>query len=187
MVNVAQAKQLAAADKLKELTGIYPSYLPPNPTNISFVELDSNLEKWVKYFGQALMHGTVHALKLPIYFPRARTHLLRLALIYNPDNGGKTGRFFDLDEVEVMPIEQAGQLDDAWKLSVDQLKAMREEKERKGRGVVVVAAVVCKPLAVQIVPFGSIIQPITKRVKWVEHWEKYLRKCIETGNPDFGS
>ncbi|KAJ3555349.1 hypothetical protein NP233_g12231 [Leucocoprinus birnbaumii] len=188
-VNVAQAAQLAAADKLKDLIGHYPSSLPQNPNKISFVELDAKLEQWVKHFGPTLMYSTIHALKLPLHFPRARTHLLRVSVAYNENNAGESdvGRFFDLDEVEVMSLESVAEIDKACKMSVDQLKTMREESESNGRGVVVATAVFCSPLAVQIVPFGSITGPHMKRIKWIENWEKNLRRCIETGNPSFGS
>jgi splicing suppressor protein 51 len=173
-----------AADKLKEFSASCP---PTNPADISWVELDARLEKWTKHFGHTLLYCTIHALKLPVYFPRARTHLLRLTVKYNPDHGETTGRFFNLEEVEVMPIEQVAHLDNANKMNVHELNTLREESERQGRGVIVAAAIVCTPLAVQIMPFGSITQAITQRMKWMEHWERRLRECIATGNPNFGS
>ncbi|KXN87328.1 hypothetical protein AN958_08953 [Leucoagaricus sp. SymC.cos] len=185
-LNMAQAAQLAAVDELHDAEAVGPTHFPKGPSGLSWAELDAKLEKWVKHFGQMLMYTTIHALKLPIQYPRARTHLLHVTIVYNSDNGGKTGRFFDLDGVQVMSMEEAGQLDGAHRMSVEQLRFRREDSERRGRGAVIAAAVVCKPLAVQIVPFGSITQQLMKRMKWVENWEKNLRRCIASGNPNFG-
>lgn len=82
-------------------------------------------------------------------------------------------------------MERAKLLDNAWKLSLEQVREMREDAEAKGRGVIVAAAIECKPLAVQIVPTGSVKEMYMKRTKWIENWEENLRRCAETGNPKF--
>lgn len=152
---------------------------------MSWRELDSHLEKWVKHHSPTLMLSTIHALKLPLEFPRARTHILRLSVSFNTEHGGNVGKYFKLDEVEVKELDEARMLDSAWNVSVDQLRRMREDSERQRRGTVIAAAIECKPLAVQVVPFGSIKEPAMKNMKWVEGWEENLRRCIETGSKNF--
>lgn len=151
------------------------------------VELDQNLEKWIKFHNQALMLSTIHSLKLPVRgrFSRARTHVLRLVVSFNENHGGNVGKYFNLDAIEVIAMERAKLLDNAWKLSLEQVREMREDAEAKGRGVIVAAAIECKPLAVQIVPTGSVKEMYMKRTKWIENWEENLRRCAETGNPKF--
>jgi splicing suppressor protein 51 len=159
--------------------------LPKHPSGISWVDLDTKLEQWVKHFGTVLMYSTIHALKLPLFFPRARTHLLYLELLYKSENGGNVGRFFDLDKVDVMLAEAVARTDSVARLNVDRLKAMSDENERDGKGLVSGVALLCKPLKVQMVPIGSITPTGMKRTKWVGSWEQNLRRCIETGDPKF--
>jgi splicing suppressor protein 51 len=69
--------------------------------------------------------------------------------------------------------------DAPWPESLNDLKSLREENEKSGRGTVAAIGVVCPPLGVQIVPFGSLKDLSSLQV--LPHWKDTLIRDVENG------
>jgi splicing suppressor protein 51 len=69
--------------------------------------------------------------------------------------------------------------DAPWPESLTDLNKLREENEESGRGTVAAIGVICPPLGVQIVPFGSLKNLNSLQV--VPHWKDTLIRDVENG------
>lgn len=146
---------------------------------MTFLELDQKLEKWVKFHSSLLMAATLHALELPRDVTRSRSYMLHLEVFYHPDHTGINARAFRFINASVIDMASAEALGEIWVNSVKQIRELREESEAKGLGTVVAVALECKPLAVQVVPFGSIRD--LSRLKIQPRWKDILKRDIESG------
>jgi len=135
-----------------------PRHLVPLPDGITLKELDTRLEKWISWHNPTLMGATIHALSLPTDINRARTHVLNVTVRPRPlsEHGGKVSKYFKIITAEPLEVATAMTYSEPWPESLRWLQNMREEQEASGRGTVAAIGVTCKPLGVQIVPFGSL-------------------------------
>ncbi|OSC96969.1 hypothetical protein PYCCODRAFT_1440668 [Trametes coccinea BRFM310] len=147
---------------------------------LSLHELDQRLERWVRFHSPTLMAATIHALRLPEDVGRARTSLLyvRLEARPQPEHEGATGKFFRVRDAEVVAWDDACRRPSPWPESLEQLRVMQDEAGRMGHGGVAAAMVECEPLAVQTVPFGSMMN---FREKVQEDWKPFFIAHIEQG------
>jgi len=162
---------LAVADALG-----FDGGLPPGMT---LVELDQKLEKWVKFHNSLLMAATIHALSLPRDLKRARQYLLRVKVSWRPDNGGVAAKFFRVDDAFLIDMESARAKGGVWPPSIDHVVKLREESEAMRRGTVAAVALECEPLAMQIVPFGSLRDLSPLRIQ--QQWKETLIRIAESG------
>jgi splicing suppressor protein 51 len=168
--NAEHAAQLAQADQ----SGILAHSLPQG---ITLTDLDQRLEKWIKFHNSTLMAATIHALALPRDIKRSRTHIVRMQVSYREDNNGAPGKFFRVDGAEAIEMDEARRLGGAWPESLVQIGKLREESEKRRMGTVAAIGVECYPLAVQIVPFGSLrdLSPL----EIVKDWEQVLKRDVQ--------
>ncbi|KAI0667934.1 hypothetical protein C8Q78DRAFT_1051105 [Trametes maxima] len=147
---------------------------------VSMHELDQRLEKWVRVHSRALMATTLHALRLPEDVGRSRTQVLyvRLAPRGQAEHQGVPGKFFRIEDAEVVSWDDAMSRKAPWPESLSQLRLMQDESERMDRGGVAAAMVECPPLAVQTVPFGS-MKNLREKVR--EDWKSFLMAQVEQG------
>lgn len=110
---------------------------------------------------------------------RARTHLLRIKVVYRPDNDGVIGKAFRIQDASVISVEDARALGGVWPASIDQLEKRRKGGEASGRGTTSGVALECDPLAMQTVPFGS-IQDLG-HVEIDPRWKEALIGIVEAG------
>ena len=123
------------------------------------------------------MAATIHALALPRDIKRSRTHIVRMQVSYREDNNGSPGKFFCVDRAEAIEMDEARRLGGAWPESLVQIGKLREESEKRRMGTVAAIGVECYPLAVQIVPFGSLrdLSPL----EIVKDWERVLKRDVQ--------
>ncbi|KAH9902382.1 hypothetical protein C8Q73DRAFT_785073 [Cubamyces lactineus] len=147
---------------------------------ISMHELDQRLEKWVRFHNPTLMTATVHALRLPESVARSRTHLLYIRLAPRPqtEHQGASGKFFRVLDAEVIEWDEAARRPAPWPESLEQLRFMQDDAENMRRGGVAAAMIECPPLAVQTVPFGSMMN---MREKVQNDWKEFLIGQVEAG------
>ena len=150
---------------------------------ISMYELDQRLEKWVRFHNATLMAATVQALQLPLDVSRARTHLLYVTLAPRgaAEHGGSAAKFFRVEDAVVIEVEDAMRRESPWPESIMQLRQMGDEMARNGRGEVAAAMIECPPLAVQTVPFGSMMERTLKKEMLHATWKKFFMDHIEQG------
>jgi splicing suppressor protein 51 len=142
-------------------------------------ELDTRLEKWIKFHNPTLMGACIHALALPRDITRSRTHVLHLKVVPRIDHGGSASKYFRVISAEPLAIAEAMTYSAPWPESLDGLKKLREESESNGLGTVAAIGIVCLPLGVQIVPFGSLKRLSSLQV--VSHWKETLISDVENG------
>lgn len=144
---------------------------------MTLTDLDQRLEKWIKFHNSTLMAATIHALALPRDIKRSRTHIVRMQVSYREDNNGAPGKFFRVDRAEAIEMDEARRLGGAWPESLVQIGKLREESEKRRMGTVAAIGVECYPLAVQIVPFGSLrdLSPL----EIVKDWEQVLKRDVQ--------
>lgn len=65
-------------------------------------------------------------------------------------------KYFKIITAEPLAVTTAMTYSEPWPGSLVGLQSMREEQEASGRGTVAAIGITCKPLGVQIVPFGSL-------------------------------
>lgn len=123
---------------------------------MTLTELDTRLEKWIAWHNPTLMAATIHGLGLPRDITRSRTHILRLEVRPRTDHGGAVSKYFRIEKAEPLEVTTAMAFPEPWPESLIHLKSLREEQEASGRGTVAAIGIICKPLGVQIVPFGSL-------------------------------
>lgn len=146
---------------------------------MSLTELDTRLEKWIKFHNPTLMGACIHALALPRDITRSRSHVLHLKVRPRTDHGGSAAKYFRVVEAEPIEIAQAMSYSPPWPESLNDLKNLREESEQSGRGTVAAIGIVCFPLGVQIIPFGSLKGLNTLRV--LPTWKNTLIQDVENG------
>ncbi|KDR79798.1 hypothetical protein GALMADRAFT_241879 [Galerina marginata CBS 339.88] len=149
------------------------------PPGLTLLELDQTLEKWVKLYNNLLTAATIHALSLPKDIKRARSYLLRVKISYRPDNNGVLAKTFRVDDAVLIDMDAGRALGGVWPESISQIQKMREESESLKRGTVAAVALECEPLAMQLVPFGSLrdLSPLTIQ----QRWKEILIKNVENG------
>ncbi|KDR79804.1 hypothetical protein GALMADRAFT_241889 [Galerina marginata CBS 339.88] len=170
--NMGHVEELVKADADGFLQGLLPR-------GLTLLELDQKLEKWVKFHSNLLMAATIHALSLPKDIKRARTHLLRVKVVYRPDNNSVSAKAFRVYDASLITVEEGRALGGVWPESIDQLQQMREESEGLKRGTVAAVALECVPLAMQTVPFGSLRDLSPLRIQ--HRWKEILIKNVEAG------
>lgn len=152
-------------------------------------ELDTRLEKWISWHNPTLMGATIHALSLPTDINRARTHVLHVTVRPRPlaEHSGKVSKYFKITAAEPLEVATAMTYDAPWPESLEALQSMREEQEASGRGTVAAIGVICKPLGVQIVPFGSLKRLSSLQV--LPNWKEYMVNDTTNGKKftKFGS
>ncbi|KAF8956236.1 hypothetical protein BDZ97DRAFT_1852863 [Flammula alnicola] len=158
--NIGHVEELARADAMGFKRGL--------PPGVTLLELDQKLEKWVKFHTTLLLAATIHALSLPRDIKRSRLYLLRVQVSYRSEHGGITAKFFRVDDAFLIDIDTAHQID-----------KMREESESQRRGAVAAVALECNPLAMQIVPFGSLRDLSPLRIQ--QRWKEILIRDVENG------
>jgi len=172
---IDHANELAKADAQADAEG----FTWDVPEGVTLVDLDQKLEKWVKFHNSLLMAATIHALSLPRDIKRAKIFLLRVQVSYRPDHGGVPAKFFRVDDAFTIDIEEAKKMGPVWTASIEHVDTMRAEGEASRRGSVAAVALECKPLAMQIVPFGSLrdLSPL----KIQQNWKQILIRDVENG------
>jgi len=156
-----------------------PMNLIPLPDGMTLTELDARHEKWIGFHNPTFMGACIHALSLPRDITRSRTHVLHLTVAPRTDHGGSAAKYFRVRDAEPIAIAQAMTYDAPWPESLNDLKNLREENEKSGRGTVAAIGVVCPPLGVQIVPFGSLKDLSSLQV--LPHWKDTLIRDVENG------
>lgn len=144
---------------------------------MSLTELDTRLEKWIAFHNPTLMGACIHALGLPKDIGRSKTHILRLKVVPRIDHGGSASKYFRVEEAEPLEVSKAMTYPAPWPESLTDLDALR--REQAGRGAVAAVGVVCPPLTVQIVPFGSLKG--LNELQIVRHWKETLFKDTQNG------
>ncbi|KAF8812584.1 hypothetical protein BYT27DRAFT_7182621 [Phlegmacium glaucopus] len=171
--NVEHAAALVEADALgyTKMLGV--------PEGLTLKELDEKLEKWVKVQNSLLMAATIHALALPRDLRRSHLYMLRVTVRYRHDHDGVPAKFFRVSDAKVIDFVSARALGGVWPVSIDHIVEMREESERAKRGTVAAIGLECDPLAMQVVPFGSLrdLSPLKLQPKWKD----ILISDVETG------
>ncbi|CAA7261200.1 unnamed protein product [Cyclocybe aegerita] len=169
--NADHLTELQQADERGQTRGL--------PPGITHVELDQKLEKWVKYHNALLMAATIHALALPRDIRRSQTYMLRVKLAYRPDHGGVSSKYFRVLDASVIDFETAKTFGKIWVASIDQITKLRTDSETMRRGTVAAVALECAPLAMQIVPFGSLrdLSPLVIQ----QQWKEILIRDVEAG------
>ena len=116
------------------------------------------------------MAATIHAMSLPRDINRAKMFLLRVQVSYRPDHGGVPSKFFRVDDAFLIDVEEAKKMGPVWTGSIEHIDGMRREGEALRRGGVAAVALECAPLAMQIVPFGSLkdLSPLIVQQNWKE-------------------
>jgi len=153
--------------------------LIPLPDGMTLSELDARLAKWIAFHNPTLMGACIHALALPRDITRSRTHVLRVVVAPRTDHGGSTAKYFRIREAEPLAIAQAMTYPEPWPESLKDLKNLREENEQSGSGTVAAIGIICPPLDVQIVPFGSLRGLSSLQV--LPHWKETLTRDVENG------
>ncbi|KAF9530200.1 hypothetical protein CPB83DRAFT_851156 [Crepidotus variabilis] len=169
--NVDHLAELEAADRDGLNVGL--------PDGMSLVELDQRLEKWVKYHNSLLMAATIHALELPRDLKRSHQYLLRVRVSYRTDNEGVPGKLFRVDKAFLVDIQSSRSKGPVWVQSIDEIERLRTESEEKRLGTVAAIALECSPLAMQIVPFGSLRDLSPLRIQ--KEWKEILIRNVENG------
>jgi len=169
----------AHAEALKSVYN--PRNLISLPEGMTLSELDGRLAKWVNFHNPTLMGTCIHALALPQDITRARTHILRLVVAIRTDHGGSSAKYFRVCEAEPLAVTQAMTYDAPWPESLNGLKNLRKEYEDSGRGTVAAIGVICPPLDVQIIPFGSLTRAELSSLPAVPHWKDTLVRDVEHG------
>lgn len=146
---------------------------------MTLTELDTRLEKWISFHKPTLMGACIHALELPRDITRSRTHILHMKVIPRTDHGGSVGRYFRVRSAEPVAVAEVMTYDAPWPESVQDLEFIRKENEESGRGTVAAIGVICPPLSVQIVPFGSLKD--LSSLPPVPHWKDTLTRDVENG------
>jgi splicing suppressor protein 51 len=142
-------------------------------------ELDARLEKWISFHNPTLMGACIHALELPRDITRSKTHVLHMIVAPRTDHGGSAAKYFRVLKAEPLAVAQAMMYEAPWPESLRDLKTIRDENEESGRGTVAAIGVICPPLNVQIVPFGSLKD--LGSLQSVPHWKETLFRDVENG------
>jgi len=169
--NIDHIAELAQADALGFKGGL--------PSGMTLVELDQKLEKWVKFQNSLLMAATIHALGLPKDLKQSHRYMLRVKVDWRPDNGGSTAKFFRVVDAFLIDFDSARAKGGVWPPSIDQVIRLRDESEALRRGTVAAVALECEPLAMQIVPFGSLRDLSPLRIQ--QKWKEILIRNVEAG------
>ncbi|KAF8953213.1 hypothetical protein BDZ97DRAFT_1767613 [Flammula alnicola] len=162
-INIDHAKELANADAKGFKFGL--------PPGITLLELDQMLERWVKFHNSLLMAATIHALALPRDIKRSRSYMLRVPRV--------AAKYFRVDDASVIDMDSGRALGGVWPESIDHINRMREESESLRRGTIAAVALECEPLAMQVVPFGSLRDLSPLRIQ--QSWKEILIKDVENG------
>jgi len=125
------------------------------------------------------MGACIPALALPRDITRLRTHVLHPTVAPRTDHSGSAAKFFRVRDAEPIAIAQAMTYDALWPESLNDLKNLREENEESGRGTVAAIGLVCPPLGVQIIPFGSLNG--LRSLQVLPHWKDTLFRDVENG------
>lgn len=88
-------------------------------------------------------------------------------------------KFFRVDDAFLIDIEEAKKLGSVWTLSIEHVDGMRAESEALRRGTVAAVALECAPLAMQIVPFGSLKDLSALKIQ--QNWKEILIRYVENG------
>ncbi|RPD54790.1 hypothetical protein L226DRAFT_493710 [Lentinus tigrinus ALCF2SS1-7] len=150
---------------------------------VSVYELDKRLEKWVQWHKQNLLVATIKALRLSEDASRARTHILCIKLEPRgqAEHQGAPGKYFRVEDAEVVEVEECMRRDRPWPESIAQVRQMDEDSGRNGRGYVAAAMIECPPLYVQTVPFGSITERSGRLLVLDGMWKEDLVRNVEEG------
>ncbi len=152
------------------------------PDNMTFYQLDQLLEAWVHVHMRMLMVACIHAIRLPDGYDRLRTHVLTVQLRPLPRSvhGGNPARAFAVVDAFPLTVAEGARRGDAWRHCIEQLRTMQVLEDKVGTGRMGAAMLECPPLAVQVVPFGS-IRPARGRVQ--ENWKDIFVEDIQEGRP----
>jgi splicing suppressor protein 51 len=170
---VEHAAALAEVDALG-----YTSMLDV-PEGLTLTELDEKLEKWVKVQNSLLMAATIHALALPRDLKRSHSYMLRVKVSYRHDNDDMPAKYFRVNDANVIDFVSARALGGVWPVSIDHIEKLRRESESARRGTVAAIGLECEPLAMQVVPFGSLRDLSCLKIQ--QNWKKILINDVETG------
>lgn len=149
------------------------------PDGVSLYELDQRLEKWVQFHTTSLMAACLHAIRLPEDINNIRTHVMYVRLQAREDHGNSAGKYFRVVDAYPVAVAEGMRRPSPWPESLLQLRALQDESERMGRGRTGATMIECTPLAVQTVPFGSVVGFDTKFV--LPDWKETLTRDIEQG------
>jgi splicing suppressor protein 51 len=83
--------------------------------------------------------------------------------------------------IEPLAVSDAMNLPVPWPESIQGINAAREESEKAGRGTVAAIGIICPPLSVQMVPFGSLVEKTVRDLPPVPHWKETLMRDVEIG------
>ena len=88
-------------------------------------------------------------------------------------------KFFRVNDAFLIDMEEAKKMGPVWTASIEHVDTLRKEGETARRGSVAAVALECEPLAMQIVPFGSLkdLGPL----KIQQNWKQILIKDVENG------
>ena len=150
---------------------------------ISMYELNQWLEKWVRFHNSTLMATMIQVLHLPMDLSRVCMHLLYVTLepCSTDEHMGQASKFFCVHNVYVVPTEEGLRKPALWLESIVQLQGMVDEMERGGHGMVAAAMIECPLLAVQMVPFGSMMECVLKKEVLHDMWKSFFMNHIEQG------
>jgi len=75
---------------------------------------------------------------------------------------------FRVNDAKVIDVVSARALGGVWPESIDHIAEMREESESARRGTVAAIGLECAPLAMQVLPFGSLrdLSPLRIQPNW---------------------
>jgi splicing suppressor protein 51 len=102
-----------------------------------------------------------------------------LNVLPRTDHGGSASKYFKVQTAEPLAIAEAMTYGTPWPEGLNTVKKMREESESNGLGTIAAIGVVCLPLGVQMVPFGSLEGLSDLRV--LPHWKDALIRDVENG------
>ncbi|KAF8064228.1 hypothetical protein FPV67DRAFT_1419798, partial [Lyophyllum atratum] len=169
--NAKHAATLAQADR----DGSYSRFIPPG---ITLTELDTRLDKWIKFHIDTLMAATVHALALDRDINRARTHVMNILIHSRTDHHSKRGKYFRIVEAEVVDMSVGKRYTPAWAECVQRFKKLQDESDGDGSGTVAAIVLECPPLSLLLLPFSPLLD--ARRIVNAD-WKGTLIKDIEKG------
>lgn len=150
------------------------------PSGVTLHELDERLARWVKFHQTTMGSAAIHALGLPKDLARTKTHVLHLILSARTDHGDRASKIFRVVDAKVYAITKARSRSLLWAVSLNNLDQMRKEGERVGAGTTTGVFIECPPLGVQVVPWGSLKNDIS-RWPLLPDWKNILQRDVENG------
>lgn len=141
---------------------------------MSLTQMDEKLRKWIKFHKPLLLFSVIHALRLSEDVSRSQKFALRIELSPR-DPLQATPTSFMIMDAGVVEEEAGRELGTPWRDIFNHL-SMGSAVTREGP--VAAIGIECRPLDVQMVPFGSLeaVLGIERNMGWKEVLVRFVRE-----------